>query len=257
MPERTEVIYQAWEESGRRATSIFTSYVTISETGEEFGVGGTRGDVADSAVYRPQVGNLFSFLSQEWPVVVGCTHAWSPVLFDYFGPLTADLEDVVLSFRTLAIGEMIYVNRPVVKYRRHGNNVSFFAGRDDARSFEHRERRLRWVNQKHVEAFDAILADIEVLYAKGRVDSVERNRLHSESSRLRNAVEIERRMMDEGFGRRLITLAGVLMEGNFRGAIRSLPRTLPQSIYRSLFLIREKWRALNQGGRVSPLDRRN
>ena len=63
--------------------------------------------------------------------------------------------------------------------------------------------------------------------------------------------------MAEGFGRRLITLVGVLMEGNFRGAIRNLPRTLPQSIYRSLFLIREKWRALNQGGRVSPLDRRN
>jgi hypothetical protein len=249
LPERTETIYQAWEQSGRRATSIFSSYTTISAEGQVLGVGGTRGDPADPTLYRPQVGSLFDYLSKKWPVVVGCTHAWSPSLFEYFGPLNADLEDLTISFRTLAIGELLYVHKPLIKYRRHGDNVSFFTDWDDTSSFEHREKRLRWVDEKHVMAYDTMLADIETLHRKGRIGAAERARLSVEAQRIRNLYEVERKMMDGGFFQRLGTLAQTIKQGQLHCAARSLPRALPRPIYRRLFLMRDRWRSFVRAGR--------
>src|ERR1044071_1034570 len=48
VPTRTEVTCQAWEQSGRRATSICSSYTTISREGIELGRGGFRGDPKDT-----------------------------------------------------------------------------------------------------------------------------------------------------------------------------------------------------------------
>lgn len=254
-PERTEVVYQAWEDSSRRATSIFSSYVTISAEGAELGIGGLRGDSSDKTLYRLQRGSLFNFLSTEWPVVVGCTHAWSPSLFKCFGPLTADLEDLVLSFRSLAIGELLYVHRPLIKYRRHGANVSFFAGKDDARTFEHRERRLRWVNEKKVMAYDNMLVDIETLLRSGRIVSEDNIRLRAESYRMREQYDVERQMMDRNFSGRLTCVIQAAMRGNVRCAVRSLPRALPRSLYRSLYRVREKWRDRGSDKGASPLDK--
>src|SRR5678815_2859442 len=47
VPHRTEVVFQAWEQSGRKATSIFSSYETILGDGTSEGVGGVRGDASD------------------------------------------------------------------------------------------------------------------------------------------------------------------------------------------------------------------
>ena len=255
LPERTEILYRAWEDSGRRATSIFSSYVTISGKGEEFGVGGTRGDPADPTLYRPQHGNLLPFLSQKWPVVVGCTHAWSPKLFKYFGPLTSDLEDLVLSFRTLAIGEMLYVHQPLIKYRRHDANVSFFADWDDTRSFEHREKRLHWVNRKTVAAFDNMICDIDLLHKTGRIDGVEHVRLREESLRIRRMYALELSLMEQCFFGRLATLVKAVIQGNISCALKSFPRGLPRSLYRSLYMLREKWRARSRDRSVPAWDK--
>lgn len=242
LPERTEVIYRAWEDSGRRATSIFSSYMTISATGDELGVGGTRGNPEDTILYRPQRGNLVEYLANKWPVVVGCTHAWSPALFKYFGPLVSDLEDLVLSFRTLAIGELLYVHRPLIKYRRHESNVSFFAHWDDTRSFDHREKRLRWVDAKTVGAYDNMLADADTLYRNGRISSEEYHRVRSEGRRVRDLYSMEWRMMDGSFFERLGIVTGAVLGGKVRCALHVLPRTLPRPAYRKLYLLRQRWK---------------
>jgi glycosyltransferase involved in cell wall biosynthesis len=246
LPERTEITYQAWENSGRRATSIFSCYTTITSTGQELGMGGIRGNPADAILYRPQRGSLAEFLSNKWPVVVGCTHAWSPTLFKYFGPLTSDLEDLVLSFRTLAIGELLYVHRPLIKYRRHDTNVSFFACWDDTRSFDHREKRLRWVDEKTTGAYDNMLADADTLLRNGRISADEHGRLRIEGRRVRDLYNIERRMMDGNFFERWRIVAGACLNGNVRAALHVLPRTLPRSAYRALFLLRQRWKSAAQ-----------
>jgi glycosyltransferase involved in cell wall biosynthesis len=243
VPTRTEVIFQAWEQSGRRATSICSSYSIISSSGTDLGVGGFRGNASDTSRFQEVKGRLFEFLATNLPVVNGCTHAWSPELFNYFGPLQADLEDLTLSFRTLAIGTMIYVNEPLVKYRRHEANVSFSAGGDDCRSFEHREKRLRWVDEKTIMAYDNMLADIATLCAKGRLSVSERDRLQTEARRIRNIYAVERKMMDGNIFKRFATLLHTAKQGNVRGAVRSVPRALPRRMYRALYLMRDRWRA--------------
>ena len=244
LPTRTEVIYQAWEHSGRQATSIFSSYTATSEDGTVQATGGLRGERGDSRIFRLLEGDLHEFLSRKAPVVNGCTHAWSPVLFSFFGPLSSDLEDLVLSFRTLAIGKLLYINQPLVKYRRHGSNVSFFAEQDDTRSFEHREKRLRWVDEKSAAAYQNILSDVETLYLKGRINQAQRDRLRAEGERVRGCYELERQMMDGNFFQRVRTLGATVRRGNMRSALPCLPRLLPGPVYRALFLLREKWRAL-------------
>lgn len=245
LPQRTEVIFRAWEATNRQATSIFSCYETIRGDGTSEGVGGVRGSADDSKTVQPQAGSLYDFLGRHLPVVNGCTHAWSRKLFDYFGPLRSDLEDLALSFRTLAIGQLVYVHDPLVKYRRHGSNVSFFPGRDDAsaQEFERRENRLRWVDEKTVMAYDGILADIATLHDQGRISRAERDRLQAKARRVRSEYAIERKMMDGNFFRRLATLAVAASQGDSRAALKAAPRALPRRIYRALYLRRERRRA--------------
>jgi glycosyltransferase involved in cell wall biosynthesis len=249
LPTRVAVTCQAWEQSGRRATSIFSSYMTISEDGIVQGVGGLRGDRADHAPVRELAGSLFEFLSNKTPVVNGCTHAWSPELVKFFGPLNSDLEDLVFSFRTLAIGKMLYVHQPLVKYRRHGANVSFLAERDDTQSFEHRERRLRWTDSKHVMAYEDMLTDIETLYRRGRIDAIASARLKREAERMRREYAVEVQMMEGGWRQRWLTVANTMRCGNLRLAVHSAPRALPRRFFRALWLLRSRWRSWIQASR--------
>jgi glycosyltransferase involved in cell wall biosynthesis len=248
LPMRTEVTFQAWEQFGRRPTSVCSSYTTIAADGTEQGIGGLRGDPNDPSPFRLLKGDLFGFLSNRRPVVCGCSHAWSPELFRQFGPLKSDLEDLVLSFRTLAIGQMLYLRQPLVKYRRHGGNVSFFAGGDDTRSFDHRESRLRWVGEQTMRAYDNMLDDMELLHQAGRLPAEERDRLQREERRIRAVYAMEKEMMDGGVFKRMSTLAGAAGRGNFKCALRYLPRLLPPTIYRALYQIGKRYPSSGRAG---------
>jgi glycosyltransferase involved in cell wall biosynthesis len=256
LPSRTEVTYDAWEQFGKGPTSVCLTYTTISREGVEQGTGGLRGDPNDPRSLKTLDGDLLNFLSTRQPAVCGCSHAWTPELFRYFGPLKSDLEDLVLSFRSLAIGKILYIKQPLVKYRRHGGNVSFFAGGDDTISFQHRESRLRWVDEQTVRAYDNMLADIEVLHAKGGISTAQRDRLRKEGERVRTIYALERKMMEGNVFKKLYTLATAAAHGNLRSACRLAPRLLPQSAYEGLYTLRNKLRSsaphTNGNGGVSP-----
>ncbi|HVM59667.1 MAG TPA: glycosyltransferase [Verrucomicrobiae bacterium] len=235
LPHRTQTIYEAWEQSGRRATSVFSSYTIIAADGAIRGVGGERDGADSSKPCQMLNGNLLEFLLRRTPVVNGCSHAWSPVLFSYFGPLQSDLEDLVLSFRSLAIGAMLYIHEPLMKYRRHGANASFLA-EGETITFDRREWRLRLVDEQNVKAYDNMLSDIEVLRAEGRISSAERDRLAQEARLLRERNALERKMMDGNMLQRAVTLADAIRRGYVRCALRASPRLLPRSIYRALYV---------------------
>lgn len=238
LPIRTEMIYQAWEQSERRATSIFSSYTSMAKDGTIGEVGGQRGDPGDSRFCWRLQGGLKGFLSTEKPVVNGCSNAWSPILFRYFGPLRSDLGDALLSFRTLSIGELYYINRPLVKYRRHGNNASFFPGRETM-CFEHRERRLRWVDEQNVRLYESMLLDIQLLHQDGRITSAENEQLSAMATLLRKRFAVERQMMEGSIFERLLTLARTARGGNVRCALRFASRALPRPVYRLLYTLRQ------------------
>src|ERR1017187_5851154 len=206
LPMRTELIYRIWEESARRATGIFSSHINIAADGTEEGVAGTRDIAGGSSLTSRMVGDLFRFLSTRDPMVNGCSAAWSPRLWRYFGPVRGDLEDVVLSFRTLAIGELYYISQPLLKYRRHQDNVSWFSG-ERFRSFESREERLHWRNRATVRTYDNLLLDIETLFQKGDIASGDRDRLRAEALRVQRPYCLENRMIDGTATLRLRTVA--------------------------------------------------
>jgi glycosyltransferase involved in cell wall biosynthesis len=248
LPMRTEVTFEAWEQFGRRPTSVCSSYITIAADGTKRGIGGLRGNPNDSRPVKLLEGDLFGFLSNRRPVVCGCSHAWTREIFSYFGPLHSDLEDLVLSFRSLAIGQMLYIRQPLVKYRRHGGNVSFFAGGDDTTSFAHRESRLRWVDEQTVRAYDSMLADVELLHRKDRLTSEERDRLSREGRRIRTIYAVEREMMDGNIFKKISTLGGAAGRGHFKCALRFLPRLLPQAMYRALYQFNNRNRPSHRSG---------
>lgn len=242
LPNRTEEIFRAWDMSGRRATSVFSSYTIITENGLPDGHGGMHGDSTDPQSIRALTGSLLNFLSHKNPAVNGCTHAWSPKLFSIFGPISTDLEDLVLSFRSLALGELLYIHEPLVKYRRHGSNVSFLAGRDDTRSFTHREKRLLWVDDKHVTAYDNMMGDIQTLRGMGLISAYEITHLQAEAKRRRNFYALERDLLQGSFARNWYILGQTACKGDFILVFRFLPRALPKAMYRALYMIRAKWR---------------
>jgi hypothetical protein len=211
---------------------VFSSYTYITTSGVPQGVGGLRGDPTNTTRFQELRGGLPDFLASHYPAVNGCTHAWSRKLFDYFGPIRTDWEDLVLSFRTLVAGKMIYIQEPLVKYRRHDNNVSFFAEQDDTRSFEHRERRLRWVDEQGVRAYDTMIADIDTARQKGAIKADMAAALKRQAKRLQKVYAVERGLMEGSMASRWLILARTAGEGHTRLAARFLPRALPYPLYR-------------------------
>jgi len=246
LPTRTEVLFRAWEDSGRKATALFSSYTVIARNGSEQGLAGTRPEADDSKLAWPLKGELFQFLSTRNPMIHGCSAAYSPELRTYFGPVWGDLEDIVFCFRTLAIGQLLYVHQPLVKYRRHGDNASFFLGGETLRSFENREKRLRQGNQMTVNTFNNLIEDIETLSRTGRITPRECTRLKTEIQRLRKPYAFERKMMDASPLGRLLAVAVTAKRGDLRLALRSAPRCLPKALYRSLYIFRERWRSAHK-----------
>ena len=244
LPNRTEVIYEAWEYSGRRAISIFSSYYIISRNGVEKRIGGFRSAAEGNGCFRFLQGDLLTFLRQQTPAVNGCTNSWSPSLFRYFGPLRSDLEDLVLSFRTVAIGSMLYIDKPLVKYRRHGDNSSFLAGGDDAQSFEHREKRLRLVNERSEESYHDMLLDVETLYKNGKITIAYRDFLKVEGERITRSYRLEKMMMEGRFHKRFMLLVDAIHRREYRAAIKCSWRLLPVGVYKFLYLLRSRWRLL-------------
>jgi glycosyltransferase involved in cell wall biosynthesis len=242
MPDRARSLRQAWEQSGRTLLGLFSSYVLVSEDGTSMGVGGTRGDSGGPGPYLRLEGPLFHFLSTRKPMVNGCTAAWSSALFKYFGPVSSDLEDVVLSFRALALGGLGYIDRPLVQWRRHGGNFSFLES-ETVISFEERETRLKWVNEASIKAFDDIIADIETLCKRERLTGDDGRALKAEAERVKRAYRLELRMMEGHFFGRLLVLADIVVHGDFSSAIRSAPRCLPRGLYKRLYLQIERRRS--------------
>lgn len=60
----------------------------------------------------------------------GATYAWNKEVFNYFGDIPNLIaEDVIIPFRCALLGEIRYVNEPLVKYRRH--DVNTWKNKDD------------------------------------------------------------------------------------------------------------------------------
>lgn len=117
LPDRVSEMYQAWTESGKTATSLFSNSVMIDENGVESDLW-----FASPPIYSK---NIDDFISSRRCWLLGCAHAFNKSIFTKYGRIHPKImqEDGALSFRALLEGGIIYVDKVLVKYRRHSNNV--------------------------------------------------------------------------------------------------------------------------------------
>jgi glycosyltransferase involved in cell wall biosynthesis len=116
LPTRTEELARAWSEGG--VYCVCSDVTIIDEDGVDRGlfVGG-----------KPvPVQSWQEAIQNENTSVLGCTFAWDRAIFSTFGPLPDGIchEDKAIQLRAALLGRIAYVDRRLVKWRRHGANDS-------------------------------------------------------------------------------------------------------------------------------------
>lgn len=117
LPERTERISQIFSRSNNCTKAVFSNALKIDNHGNEFGL--------QFPVLPRFNKNISDFKRQQNCWVLGATFAFKKEIFTKYGEISkSNQEDGMLAFRALLIGDLDYVDEPLVKYRRHDNNVS-------------------------------------------------------------------------------------------------------------------------------------
>lgn len=147
MPERSAELYQAWVDSGKKAFSLDSRYEMINESGDSI--------KSPSLRNLPQEQPLLHFSKTLVNYVVGSTHAWNRKVFDVFGPLpNITSEDVLIPTRSMLLGKIISIDKVLVKYRAHSNNISLSSG---GLAIEERaDRMVNYLND-HIRICDDVV----------------------------------------------------------------------------------------------------
>ena len=117
LPQRAERLVRAWLESGEESKLVFSEVMRID------GEGTIRS--------RTGIDKEYAAVDEPTPVEIirrpmfalGAASGWSRELFDRFGPIGegAIVEDIVLPFRAAAIGQIAFVDEPLVLWRMGGS----------------------------------------------------------------------------------------------------------------------------------------
>lgn len=114
VPERTERLAGTWLASGRKAKMVHSAARRIDNVGRSLDI------------KHPPQGILHTpsplAIIRDRLFVIGATAAWDRTVYDSFGPLGAGLatEDRVLPFRAAILGEIAYLDEPLIGWRTGG-----------------------------------------------------------------------------------------------------------------------------------------
>lgn len=114
IPERTQLVYNCYIESGKKTKAILSDYMVINNEGKK-----------KNGSYIPSPPFSYSrFISNKWSSY-GATQSIHKDVFDFFGPLSFGFyEDQIIAHRALLLGGVEYIPLKLVKHRRHESNVS-------------------------------------------------------------------------------------------------------------------------------------
>jgi glycosyltransferase involved in cell wall biosynthesis len=235
LPERAQAVYEAWEASGRRATSIHSAIIQIDESGQPMDqIFKTDYHRTDHGIVEQKVTSV-AYVQTLEPLIFGCTNAFSRQLFKVFGNLPDEVihEDNSLAFRSVLAGQMVYVNRPLVKYRVHGGNV-FIRARNraaDLKGLAQQEDRLRRDFRNRETMYRTFLLDLRKAKGLGLVEEVEFERTSKEAERRREGFSLMGQFLESGFFEKCRILPRLRLEGvngaEFQQLVRRLiPRPL-------------------------------
>lgn len=110
LPHRVECLIDAYQRNDKKALVIHSSVMKINDSNDELGIKippvivtpMTTGDLADSQ-----------------GLYIGATAAWSRSVYTEFGPIffKNSYEDLILGFRAAIKDSLLYVDKPLVRYR--------------------------------------------------------------------------------------------------------------------------------------------
>jgi hypothetical protein len=195
-------------------------------------------------IERP--GTLAGYLKTIQPMVWGCTHAWSPKLFSFFGPLTRDTnyEDVALSFRSLAIGKTLRIDKPLVYYRRHDANMSTTGNNppvSDPRQIDVYDRLEETHIKRSIGVYQGFRRDLEVLFAKQGVNETEYAELSRLADGKRAFFEARLKMMNGGLRERIAACPTVIAADEpLQLKLKDAMRVLPRPLYKQVWLMKNR-----------------
>jgi glycosyltransferase involved in cell wall biosynthesis len=172
LPNRTEVVFNAWEQSGRKARVIQCGTTDIDDAGNLLGAPEKTVE-ADETALTEQRPSLESYVSTLRPGIFGCALGYDPALFRIFGPLPDALihEDNVIALRALIFGPMLFVKARLLRRRIHANNIySRFHERVATRdAVARQEARMTRDAGNRVVLYDAMLADLATARQKALI----------------------------------------------------------------------------------------
>jgi glycosyltransferase involved in cell wall biosynthesis len=238
VPERTSITVQAWNDSGRNATTIFSRYVVIDESGR------LVEEAAEASLSEGMIklvheqGNIAGFLRRRRPHITGCACAISRRLLTLFGPLpeTVTYEDTAYCFRTiLAGGIFTFIDAPLVKYRRHGNNITFALHQvrpQNVAAFKEVQRKRRIELDRYVEVYKCFAADAERAMQQGLIPPDEYPSVKKQILNEGRRFELKSELLIRPWFRRLsIFLQLYTNTIRPRELLEHLPHLLPRTLY--------------------------
>jgi|ERR1051326_371513 glycosyltransferase involved in cell wall biosynthesis len=230
LPHRAQATYEAWESSGRKATSIHSKIIQIDEDGkstdEVF-----KSECAEEARLVEQTVQPMEYVQTLEPLIFGCAHAFSRKLYNVFGNLPDDVihEDNALGFRSILAGQLLFINQPLVKYRIHGNNVYIrtHKRRTDLKSLERQEDRVRRAYRYREIMYRTFQLDLKTARERALVGDVEFEQMTKEAARLQKRVSLMGEFLESGFFAKCKILSTLWREGLNRQERSDLFKRLP------------------------------
>lgn len=193
LPERVERTWEAYVDSGGKAMSVYSSLLVIDEKGER-----------KETVGKPphEAGHdIEAYLAAA--TVHGCSHAWHRQVFDVFGAMLPGTvcEDRVIPFRSVMLGEIRYIDEPLVLYRRHSQSITGpqtgSASYADVVAHVVKRQRRRLLTLKNYER------DLRRQHESIRIPTDVRNRLSERLCRQIRQLELEIQFHEGAFRDRI------------------------------------------------------
>ena len=136
LPERTQLLVNAWRNTEPTPDLVYSDITVVDD----------QGKVVESIKRLPRDLQISHMLEKGMAAISGCACAYSRRLHHIYGPLNEKVlqEDAVYPFRAMLERGICLVEKPLVRYRIHSNNVSAPDIGTGARRLRDRQWTIRW-----------------------------------------------------------------------------------------------------------------
>jgi len=240
MPERTSITVRAWNDSGCKTAAIYSRFLTIDERGHPVNGEAVASLREEQIRFVHERGTISGFLRRRRPHVAGCAYATSRNLNSIFGPLPEKVtyEDTATCFRTiLAQGVFTFIDAPLVRYRRHGQNVTFGLHQvrpQSCAAFEDVQEKRRRELDRFLDVYECFATDAERAARQGLISAAEYAVAKKQILRERRRFEFKRELLVQPWFRRLGIFCRLFSNTiRPREMLEHVPYLLPKTLYRA------------------------